>query len=301
MPCVYPVSAWRTPAGVISHHAIKNGEFFQHVCGSCVECRMNRAREWAVRLMHEFRFHDDASFITLTYADPHLPFLGTLVPEHFQKFLKRLRRSIGARKIRFFHAGEYGEKYSRPHYHAIIFGLDFRHARYDVQTSPRGDETWSSPMLDRLWKFGSNRVGSVTFESCSYVSRYICKKKTGRNAYLFYEKICEKTGEVIQLVPEYCTMSRRPGIGALHFSKYHNEIYLRDEVISRGFPSKPPKFYDRLLAKQNSVMYEEIKEQRECALSMLPAEGRSPRRLHARDVIKQAQLGQLSRNYEEER
>lgn len=250
--------------------------------------------------MHENRFHSCSSFITLTFADEHLPPDGSLNVKVFQDFMKRLRRSLPrSKKIRFFHCGEYGEKFGRPHYHALIFGLDFVDCGYAKETDDKtGVVTWQSRTLDRLWPFGMNRVGEVTFESCAYVARYITKKVSGRLADAHYQFVNDK-GEIFKVAPEYCTMSRRPGIGALHFDKYSNEIYLRDEVISRGHPCKPPKFYDRLLAKQNSALYESVKEQRECALMLSPALEKSPARLHVREVVKLALTGQLRRKYED--
>ena len=78
-------------------------------------------------------------------------------------------------------------------------------------------------------------MGEVTFESCAYVARYVTKKVTGRNAVSHYERVDSGSGEVFSLRPEYCTMSRRPGIGTQHFDKYRDEIYPRDEVVCRGF------------------------------------------------------------------
>lgn len=248
--------------------------------------------------MHELRFHDESAFITLTYDENHLPEGGSLDLKHFQDFMKRLRRRCGYTKVRFFHAGEYGDRKGRPHYHAILFGLSFFEGRYDVEVSDRGDETWSSPFLDSLWPFGLHRVGRVTFESCAYVARYVCKKVTGARAEAHYERVCERSGEVFRLKPEYATMSRRPGIGSLHFDGFRGDIYPADEVTSRGVPSKPPKFYDRQLEKCDPVMYAFIKEQRECALALSPIEERSPRRLADKESVKLAQIGQLSRRYE---
>ncbi|QKI28930.1 VP4 [Kummerowia striata gokushovirus] len=267
-------------------------------CGRCIGCRLERSRQWAVRLVHEKRFHSDSAFITLTYADEHLPRDGSLDVKHFQDFMKRLRRRCGYTKLRFFHAGEYGEKKGRPHYHAIIFGHSFFEARVDVEVSGRGDTTWTSPLLSEVWPFGLNRVGEVSFESCAYVARYVCKKVTGPPAQAHYERFDERTGEVFRLKPEYCTMSRRPGIGSLHFERYSSEIYPADEVVSRGHRAKPPKFYDRMLEKCDPVAYAQLKEHREFALAVSPKKDRTPDRLEVREAVKLAQVGQLSRRYE---
>ena len=297
MPCYRPLSAWRHSQGVTFVPTI-DASPIKLPCGNCIGCRLERSRQWALRLTHEKRLHSESSFITLTYDSSHIPRDGSLNVKHFQDFMKRLRKEISPQKIRFFHAGEYGEKRGRPHYHAIIFGRDFRDQGYDQEKSPRGDLTWSSPQLDRLWPFGMNRVGEVTFESCAYVARYVTKKVNGSLAERHYQRICEATGEIFQLKPEYATMSRRPGIAHGHFDKYMPEIYPADEVVSRGHPSKPPKFYDKLLERYNPAVYAKVKEMRECALMLSPVAERSPQRLHVKETCKQAQIASLNRRYE---
>lgn len=297
MPCYRPIDAWRHAAGVTFQPTI-DASPIKLPCGRCIGCRLERSRQWAVRLTHELRFHDESAFITLTYNKEKLPKDGSLDVKHFQDFMKRLRKCVYPQKVRFFHAGEYGERRGRPHYHAIIFGLSFVEKAYDLEKSDRGDTTWSSPQLDQLWPFGMNRVGAVTFESCAYVARYVTKKVTGSLAESHYERICEATGEVFRLKPEYATMSRRPGIGFQHFDRYMPEIYPADEVISRGHRAKPPKFYDKLLERYNPLVYAKVKEMRECALMLSPVGERSPQRLHAKEACKQAQIASLTRRYE---
>lgn len=309
MPCYHPIDAWRTPKGVFFRDT-PDASKMKLPCGRCIGCRLERSRQWAVRLVHEKRFHDRSSFITLTYDEAHLPKDGSLDLKHFQDFMKRLRFELAPRRIRFFHAGEYGEKRGRPHYHAIIFGEDFSADRLDIESSDRGDTTWCSPLLTKLWPKGMNRVGEVTFESCAYVARYVTKKVTGNRdwvdahgrrrpgAQAHYERICETSGEITNLKPEYATMSRRPGIGALHFEKYMTEIYPSDECVSRGHPSKPPKFYDKMLERFDPAMYLEVKDQRECALMLAPKTDKTDDRLAVRERVKLAQIGHLSRRYE---
>ena len=110
-------------------------------CGCCLPCRINNARTKQHRIMLEAKSHTNSAFITLTYNDEHLPFtldgLTTLCKRDLQNYFKRLRRKLKY-EIRYFAVGEYGTKKSdittfegeRPHYHAIVFGinqLDYEH------------------------------------------------------------------------------------------------------------------------------------------------------------------------------
>lgn len=296
MPCYHPIPAWRNANGVYFRDT-PNTTPFKVPCGRCIGCRLERSRQWALRLVHENRFHEESAFITLTYDEDHLPLDGSLNVKHFQDFMKRLRRRLGSTKLRYFHAGEYGEKLGRPHYHAIIFGCGFSD-RFEEEVSDRGDRTWRSGLLSEVWPFGLNRVGSVTFESCAYVARYITKKVNGQRAELHYERCDPFSGEVFSLSPEYCTMSRRPGIGFGHFERYQKEIYSSDTVVCRGHESRPPKFYDKLLEKFAPDKYALIKEERECALELSSSKDRTPDRLAVREAVKVAQIGHLSRRYE---
>ena len=63
-------------------------------------------------------------------------------------------------------------------------------------------------------------------------------------------------------LPEYNTMSRRPGIGRGYYDKYKDEIYPDDFVVSRGQKMTPPKFYDNLLYQDNPQQFECIKGHR---------------------------------------
>lgn len=108
-------------------------------CNVCINCRINQREEWAVRLTHELKYWDTASFITLTYDDLHLPdncSLRVLDLQNFWHYVRQDERMEG-REIKYFSCGEYGDvggyvqqgRYAglfihRPHYHAIVFGLD---------------------------------------------------------------------------------------------------------------------------------------------------------------------------------
>lgn len=296
MPCYHLISCYRSRNGNISFQQVPDSDLIRIACGRCIGCRLERSRVWAQRLVDESRFHDETSFITLTYADECLPPGGSLYPRHFELFMKKLRKRLHPKRVRFFHAGEYGEKRGRPHYHAIIFGEDFINGRYDLEESDLGDLTWTSPLLEHLWEHGDSRVGAVSFESCAYVARYVCKKVTGQRAEDVYWKYDPRSGECFDLEPEYATQSRKPGIGFLHAVGYAKELLARDSVISRGRECPLPRYYDKVLEKFHPECFEEVKLDRLVELSR--SGNRSPDRLKVREAVKNAQIGNLRRRYE---
>jgi hypothetical protein len=250
MPCYHPLTAYRSKSLTVNgkrqlvfNQKDSNGDKTEISCGQCMGCRLERSRQWAVRISNEASLYEKNCFITLTYAPEHLPPNGSLVLEHFQKFLKRLRKQYGP-KIRFFHCGEYGEQLSRPHYHACIFNFDFAD-KYHYRSSARGDFIYRSQSLEKLWPFGRCEIGNVTFESAAYVARYITKKLSGPLAAAHYTKLDTETGEIITKKPEYTTMSRRPGIGADWLKLYSTDVYNHDRLIIRGgVQIPPPRFYN---------------------------------------------------------
>lgn len=239
-------------------------------CGRCVGCRLERSRQWAVRCVHEASLYEDNCFITLTFNNASLVEMcpdGSLDVRHFQLFMKRLRKRFGD-GIRFFHCGEYGEKFGRPHYHAILFNFDF-HDKY-LWKENNGYKLYRSPTLEALWPFGHSSVGTATFESAAYVARYIMKKITGDAAVDHYlSKPDFETGEIFKLKPEYTTMSRRPGIAAGWYEQFKDDVHSRDSVVLRGREMMPPRFYDSRFELTNPEEFEDLKVRRKLKAKLL--------------------------------
>lgn len=200
--------------------------------------------------MHEAAQHADNCMLTLTYDDQHLPSDNSLDVSDFQRFFKRLRKRFSPRKIKYYHCGEYGEQFGRPHYHAIVFGLDFQDKEVLGKTSA-GSTIYNSPLLTDIWGHGYTSIGDVTFESAAYVARYIMKKVTGKDAEEHYQG----------RKPEYTTMSN--GIGKGHFEKYHKSIMENDSVVLNNKVLKPPRYYDKLAERIDKELYEINKFDRE--------------------------------------
>lgn len=262
-------------------------------CGQCVGCRLERSRQWAVRCMHEASLYERNCFLTLTYDDVSLPHGGSLVKKDFQDFMKRLRRRFPNDRVRYYHCGEYGAVYGRPHYHACLFGFDFPDK---YQWAVRKEfPVWRSPTLEVLWPHGQSELGSVTFESAAYVARYIMKKVTGARSEDHYVSLIEETGELCAIAPEYTTMSRRPGIGKPWFDVFGKEVYPSDEVIMRGRCMKPPRYYDNLHELVNAPQALEVARERRRNRRL---EDETPERLSVREICTRAKVARSVRGLE---
>lgn len=242
--------------------------------------------------MHENQMHELSCFVTLTYDDEHLPESGSLVKRHYQLFMKRLRKFHGS-KVRFFHCGEYGETTRRPHYHAILFGIDFAD-KVKHSKNRHGDQIWLSETLNKIWGMGHCWLGSVSEKSCAYVARYIMKKVTGEKANEHYQNLNVATGEIYSLSPEYITMSTRPGIGAAWFEQYAKDVFPSDTVILGGKEQLPPKYYLNKLAQTSEKAAKRIKAKRERRAKKYSADS-TPDRLRARLICREAKTNSLKR------
>lgn len=247
-------------------------------CRQCVGCRIDREVEWSIRMMHEASQHDHNEFITLTYDEDHLPWDNSVNHNHFQKFIRALRKTT-QQKIRYFVAGEYGEQRSRPHYHAILFGLQLD----DLEQV--GPKNYQSNLLDSIWKKGYVDIGeSVTRASCVYVAGYMLKdvSKEWQNDWEWPNLI---TGEVRPRRKPYARMSNRPGIGKAWYDKYSSDVFPGDFVVIDGKKHPSPAYYRRLLERSDPELFEILKQKREAVLNTDKfRENNTERRLADREV-----------------
>lgn len=334
MPCYHPIQACQSLFKKSDGLSIVTFDFkflnhprysvIKLPCGRCIGCRLEYSRQWAIRCMHEAKMHKNNCFITLTFSDIgiikrlsedgvhprslHLP--------DFQKFMKRYRDFFGP-GIRFYHCGEYGEickqcgaskpyckclffdkTIGRPHYHACIFNSDLPDRKFFKMN--KGCRLDTSKVLQSLWPYGYSTVSDVTFSSAAYVARYMVKKINGKLQVPHYEYIDfdKDSGEVLdfcQRKPEYCTMSRRPGIATNWFESFGSDVYPSDQIVipGRGI-SKPPRFYDNLYMFDNPEEFAMLKSLRkETGLKLV--DNNTPERLVVREVVKLAKLRSLTR------
>lgn len=297
MPCYHPLSAFQCADGSIVFYESKRHDTVKSLslpCGQCVGCRLERSRQWAIRCMHEAQMHTQNCFITLTYDDAHLPSDRSLHYRDFQLFIKRLRKRYPGRRIRYYMAGEYGENFGRPHWHACIFGLDFDDKKLWKRTSANS-LLYRSADLELLWPFGYSSIGDVTFESAAYVARYIMKKVIGKNAAEHYQEIDPDTGEITNRTPEFTKMSLKPGIGYEWYKQYTSDVYPHDYVVVRGKKVKPPKYYDKKYKIDNPYEFDELLYIREKS-AKLRHEDNTLERLAVKEQVTKAKLQRLKRN-----
>lgn len=125
-------------------------------------------------MLFESYMHPSSIFVTLTYAEEHLPHDGSINKRDPQLFLKRLRdrlaRKDHGRTFRYYLCGEYGDLKGRPHYHAVLFGLSLL----------------DGEAIARSWKMGHVQCAELTTHRIRYVAKYLQKKQI-KAGQVFYE------------------------------------------------------------------------------------------------------------------
>jgi len=248
MQCISPIKAAYDVNGdltFINRLASLELVGLQFECRKCLPCRLNIAREKAVRSWHESQMHEHNSFITLTYSNKHLT-NTKLNYEDFQLFIKKLRNTQN-QKITYIVTGEYGELNKRPHWHALLFNYrPSDQKKYCI--TDNGDQIYTSNNIEKLW--GKNdpsttptQIGEVTIDSAGYVARYASKKlihgKDGDHPY----------------DPIHKTSSKR-AIGRSWIEKYYEHTFTNGYVhLPNGTKSKIPRYYSDWCRKFKPDLY----------------------------------------------
>lgn len=302
MSCDFPLKAFRSatekgPTGkpLLTFNplkAINSTSPMEIPCNNCMGCKLERARQWSIRMMHEARFHPANSFLTLTYDDQNVPQSFGLDLRHLQLFMKRLRKFLGNNRIRFFACGEYGDLNGRPHYHAIIFGFDAGDKKF-LEYSDSGEAIYRSEALQRLWGLGNTSTQDVTHKSCSYVARYVTKKiKSGDQfgAERYY-RLSPVDGTHHSVRPEFAVMSRRPGIGRRFVDEFKSDFYPSGYLVLDGVKQAPPRYYLNQLTEKEQ---QRLKRQARKLGLKNKAHTTTERRL-ARAAVRDARIKRLQR------
>lgn len=245
MACYHPIPAY-LDAGEVKLWPPVGAANTNLPCGSCLGCRQDRATAWARRAVHEASIWPVNRFVTLTYSDERLPAYGHLVPAHLSKFLKRLRsaryraRNLPDRGghlgswvgVRYLASGEYGDRFGRPHYHALLFNCGFAD-EYRV-----GGDLYESPTLARLWPYGDHKIGTLTGASANYTAQYTLKK-LGKPSETIHD-------EGVVRPPEFARMSTKPALGDAWLRKYARDLHY-GYLVSDGKKGPIPRAYKKKL------------------------------------------------------
>lgn len=198
-------------------------------CGKCDLCKAQKANEWSLRLLHELGYHDKAVFLTLTYDEEHLPADASVNVQEFQRYIKKIRKRAGDRRIVYYGSAEYGDKYGRPHYHLIVFGLSI----YDFD-------------IYDCWDKGNVFPGTVTEKSIRYTAKYILKKS--------YKAEFRKLGRT----QPFSLMSK--GIGRQYALDNFERLLRNMTEHYKGKEVGIPRYYLKMYKDIFSIPVERIKE-----------------------------------------
>lgn len=185
-------------------------------------------------------------------------------------------------KFSYMIAGEYGERLGRPHYHAIIFGEDFKQGSTpSLFRQSVNMPLWENERLSRLWGKGHVVIGHVSVASIRYVASYITNKVYGSE-----QRLKDHYGKRL---PEFMQPSLKPAIGLRWIEKFHTDCFPRDEFVSDGTKMKPPQYFFRWLQKTNPSLALDIGFRR--AQYMKENQDRfSIERARAREVIQMSRF-----------
>lgn len=157
-------------------------------CRWCVNCRVDRKKQWIERCNYEFKNKVSGAFVTFTYSDEYLPLVkgnderirATLRINDARKFIERLRKYIEnhetennilrQKEFTYLGIGEYGlngEIFDRPHFHILFFGLDFY---------------YNKKLFEQEWKMGLIDSLPILQGGIAYVLKYIDKQVMGKEA-----------------------------------------------------------------------------------------------------------------------
>lgn len=265
-----------------SIHSINEHIFLP--CRKCIGCIINKANDWATRSFIEAAAWQQNCFLTLTYDEKHLPKNRNLSKRDMQLFFKKLRKHEQGTEpwehkgkksfpIRYFYAGEYGQKTLRPHYHAGIFNYWPDDAKF-YKKSKYGDDYFTSKKMNQYWGNGYVIIGRMEYASACYIARYTMKKlKTltereqknwiieteaeGNEIDELQKYFGEKIETAKNTTPEFIETSRNGGIGIAGWYKSEETlkknmgVFIKDKKTGLAVLKKLPLFI-----KQKWQMYE---------------------------------------------
>ena len=183
-------------------------------------------------------------FVTLTYDDDHLTFAddeACLCKSDMQLFVKRLRKRLEPKTLKYYCVGEYGEQWrpltpkGRPHYHMLLF------YKGDI------DRIQLHLLIKELWFYGIAQVLPVNGAQ-GYVTKYVLKFDSREH-----------------LVKPFSLISQGLGAGYLTPSmiQYHRSNLIPFAIKPGGYHVNLPRYYknkifstyNRLVLKKRADLY----------------------------------------------
>lgn len=177
-------------------YSLNNHEYYTVPCGYCVNCRQDRINQFVDRAEYEYSKFGSGAFVTFTYDDYHLnPYqyidartgklTSTLSRKDGKDFLNRLNKIVHKfvkengnsalcnKDYKYVLTGEYGDKFERPHFHCLFFGLDFAYCKR---------------LFWRAWQGrGAIQVNPIRSGGIKYCVKYISSSEFGEQAFLKYD------------------------------------------------------------------------------------------------------------------
>lgn len=180
--------------------------------------------------------------------------------------------------------GEYGEQTFRPHYHALLFGLDIPDIeRFSVR---RGYPVFRSALLSELWRCGNVELGSVTAASARYCAGYVLKQSG------MPQPVDPSTGELMPVVKPYGRMSLRPGLGDGWIRRFYPEVFTHSACYSQDRAFGIPRRFKSILEEVDPGAFETLQAEAVAKAQVSPDLTRA--RLAVRERVQLAKLNRLS-------
>ena len=235
-----------------------NGNKIPIPCGSCLSCRLDIQKMAIDRMWCAYSSHPVSAFVTFTYDDNHLIIKDgfkqpTLSKDDAHKYLDKIRH-YDLPPFEYYMAGEYGDKFNRPHYHCLFFGLDYQLHKSFFESS---------------WKKGSVMVLPCDPKSFRYVAKYITQPQS--QDYIdaqFYD---------FGLIPPFQKYSRALGLSVYlsHLEEIQEQGFFfhrgRRISVNRYYFNKLCSYNDRLILKRSQSLDDnERRLSREAAYFNLP-------------------------------
>lgn len=207
----------KKPLGVTQKYTI------QVPCGKCPACLALQQAQWSFRIEQEALYggHSSVLFVTFTYDNEHLPEDLCVSKSEVQRYLHDLRQNLErhsefAPKVRYYFCAEYGSKFGRPHYHAILF---FSHS-----------VDWK--IIQSSWNKGIVDIRSFTSARAGYVAKYTVKDinldYAGRTAPFHLQS--QGLGK--------CFLDMHNSFDSLNFNTYYRNLSGRKVKLPRYYIDK---------------------------------------------------------------